>query len=848
MLDKVVLAMASFRDELAARRAEWSQRGPTEIMAAGNDLLTFLSDVLPPNGPVYYAAYTAPGQSWHHIMARSVGQLADYLVSCDQRGYEVYFALAGFAESNGARRRTRENARFLRACWLDIDVGPDKEAAQKGYASVKAATDAVMEFCSRISCNPTYLIGSGAGLHCYWAFPAALDLADWDRLAKTLKLACAAGGLRIDPVRTTDAASVLRPIGARNRKNPTNPRVVHIVEKGSAVDPKHFFAELTALAGTAEPHESHPHAVTTLGHFSLRDWLHTLPEHAQLSLLDEVCSAIPDSAWCSYETWTAIMAALGGIRGVRETAVIDLLVRHSARSPKWVADGWTHERLRAKFLTFKGGSITGLFALAEKYGWSPRRRNRTIPYEAHERAEAEEYLAARFIYVKSQHLYVDAVTKELIIPAALDESQFHLTQLICKSPRQLLKASPRAQRVSGLGYHPGAGVIYEEDGRMVANLYAHWAPDEIHPTREELDLWDWFINGQLFAGPADKTARDYFLDAIAYPLQHPGDRVASVPLLIGLEGGTGKSTLTEIVPRLLFGHRNVSTATQAEIESSFNDWQTGSQILCLPEIWIGGHRDAEKLANRLKDSVTSPVLRVHPKGLKGYSQPNRTTILATSNHENAVALSDGDRRWGIHVTSANKMPVGDARRLYDLLDGPRGPGVLRHIFMARDLSNFNPRGEPPLTEGKRLVIAASRSDAETAILDAWTNRDFPFDRDLVVLEDIREVLAAQGVDAGLRKIGDFLRRAPISATRLPLRPRVHATRQGAGGLPFRRYDRRTMVWAVRNANVWNSATESVISRHFSDGTPPVAHVTPPQCPVSPASKTSQQACSKTDAA
>jgi hypothetical protein len=375
-----------------------------------------------------------------------------------------------------------------------------------------------------------------------------------------------------------------------------------------------------------------------------------------------------------------------------------------------------------------------------------------------------------------------------------------------------------------------------------------WAPEALAPTKEERELWDWFIDGQLFSRPADKVAREYFLNAIAYPLQHPGQRVASVPLLIGTEGGTGKSTLMETIPRLLFGPTNVSTATQAEIESSFNDWQAESQILCLPEIWIGGHRDAEKLANRLKDSVTNPSLRVHPKGLKGYTQPNRTTILATSNYENAVALREGDRRWGIHVTLAKRMSAGDATTLYQFLHGPRGAGVLREIFMTRDLTRFNPFGEPPLTEGKKLVIAASRSDAEAAIFDAWTNRDFPFDRDLFILDDVRSVLAGQGTDISLRRISDIVRRPPIGATQLPGRPRVCANRNGVGAEPFRRYDRRYVVWAARNANVWRSATDSGISRHFAEGTPPVAQVTPPQPAAAAVDKTGPAASPTPDAA
>ena len=221
--------------------------------------------------------------------------------------------------------------------------------------------------------------------------------------------------------------------------------------------------------------------------------------------------------------------------------------------------------------------------------------------------------------------------------------------------------------------------------------------------------------------------------------------MASVPLLIGEEFGSGKSTLLERVPMLLYGTRNVTIATQSEIESGFNDWLANAQIVCFPEIWLGAHREAERLANRLKDVVTNPVLRVHPKGIRGYSQPNRATILATSNYENAVNLREGDRRWGVHVTNAPKCARRMLGRCIDFSIN-RGAGVLRHIFMQRDLAAFSPDGEPPLTVGKKLVIAASRSPAQAELVDAFEHNEDPFDWDLFVMEDLRGLLVRRGLD------------------------------------------------------------------------------------------------------
>jgi hypothetical protein len=756
-----------------------------------------------------------------------VAQFADDLAHYDRQGFEVYFAPASYTEERTAdsagkvRRRTRENVRFVKSLWLDIDVGDDKAASGKGYASLDLAIAAVDDFASKIEVRPTYVLRSGTGLHCYWAFREQVPVEEWGRVALALKRTCAAVGLLADPARTADATSVMRPVGTYHRKDPSNPREVSVLSRGESIDFKSFTTTLSALGYDRDPVKMGQRQDSCREISSICEYVCSLTEHAQLKLLDDACASIPDVIWSDYDAWIKIIAAFRGIRGIGEPKLLDLIAHHSERSLKWVDDQWDIGRLGRKFRSFRGGSIHTIFELAFQYGWRPR-GYRDTPFESNERDAAVNSLTSRFIYVASQHMYFDSSLKELISPSALDESQFHLTQQLGSTPRTLLKKSHLTEKVSGIGYHPGAAVIYEEDGRRLANTYIPWMPKELRPTAQETEAWNWFILKQLFGGPNDQAIRDYFLDAIAYPLQHPGNRVASIPLLIGAEPGTGKSTLTEVVPRRIFGPRNVSAVTQAEIESNFNDWQAGSLILCFPEIWIGGHRDAEKLANRLKDSVTSPVLRIHPKGLKGYSQSNRTTMLATSNYENAVSLREGDRRWGVHVTNAPKMSPADAQRLYEFLNSDRAPGVLRWIFARRDLSDFNPFGAPPSTAGKTIVIAASRSDAEDAIVEAWSNNEFPFDRDLVVLEDIRDLLARARLETSLRKIGDFLRRPPISATRLSARPRLNARRPTPLDPYGRHYEGRKSVWAVRNVSVWTAASETAVGKHFENSSPPAS--------------------------
>ena len=69
------------------------------------------------------------------------------------------------------------------------------------------------------------------------------------RLAHLLKRATLKAGLKIDPSRTTDIASVLRVPGTANRKDPGKPRPVRLLYMGAPNDYAHFVATLSVYAG-----------------------------------------------------------------------------------------------------------------------------------------------------------------------------------------------------------------------------------------------------------------------------------------------------------------------------------------------------------------------------------------------------------------------------------------------------------------------------------------------------------------------------------------------------------------------------------------------------------------------
>jgi len=171
------------------------------------------------------------------------------------------------------------------------------------------------------------------------------------------------------------------------------------------------------------------------------------------------------------------------------------------------------------------------------------------------------------------------------------------------------------------------------------------------------------------------------------------------------------------------------------------------------------------------------------------------------------------------------MTDAQAAALYAFLNSARAPGVLRGMFFCRDLSAFNPMGEPPMTAGKIRSIAACRSPLEAAIIDLFDDKEPPFDRELFVIEWVKRALVDQGwkLDhVALQKVAAIVQAKPISAQRLHGRIRIKVNRPSL--LPL---DGQYRVWCIRNPRVWDAMQSADISRHLETGAMPLESVPAP---------------------
>ena len=147
----------------------------------------------------------------------SIGDMADAARDLDSKGYDAYFALSTFNESNS---RKVSNVKQLKSFFLDLDCGETKD-----YPNQDEALKALQGFCKTLSLPKPKLVNSGRGIHAYWFLSEAIGIDDWLPVAERLKKLCGEHKLLADPAVTADAARVLRVPTTHNYKTTPPSRV-----------------------------------------------------------------------------------------------------------------------------------------------------------------------------------------------------------------------------------------------------------------------------------------------------------------------------------------------------------------------------------------------------------------------------------------------------------------------------------------------------------------------------------------------------------------------------------------------------------------------------------------------
>ena len=171
----------------------------------------------------------------------------------------------------------------------------------------------------------------------------------------------------------------------------------------------------------------------------------------------------------------------------------------------------------------------------------------------------------------------------------------------------------------------------------------------------------------------------------------------------------------------LVGERNSRVAQTKDLKGQFDGWIVGKLVVQVDEVYEAGNWD---LANKLKPLITEPRVSVNVKYGPQMEIENFARLVLFSNHGAPINIEEGDRRYFVFKSNAQPRDDGYYDQLYEFIDARDGMDAVYTFFSKRDLSRFNAFRRPPLTVGKKEIIADSVHPLRTYILECVQSGHF----------------------------------------------------------------------------------------------------------------------------
>jgi hypothetical protein len=203
------------------------------------------------------------------------------------------------------------------------------------------------------------------------------------------------------------------------------------------------------------------------------------------------------------------------------------------------------------------------------------------------------------------------------------------------------------------------------------------------------------------------------------------------------------------------------------------------------------HRD------RLKSLLTDMNIRINEKNLPRWTERFVARFLMFTNREDALPLSESDRRVYVVRCADNPRDANYYIDAYNRLKDPQFLAAVWATLVARDISKFNPGRRAPLNEMKSQMIAAGRTDDQQRAVEFCELCPFP----VVAAVDLMRIVVPLDLDESPRD--RKVRTNPVTAALRETGRQTHARKIRIG-------QDTTRAWILRDASKWAVCTPATI--------------------------------------
>lgn len=344
-----------------------------------------------------------------------------------------------------------------------------------------------------------------------------------------------------------------------------------------------------------------------------------------------------------------------------------------------------------------------------------------------------------WVYLSHADRFFNINHKEMLTEKAFDNNFCEFID----SPAEFALREVKIDRAYMAGYLPTAGKTFVLNGHKFFNTYNETNIPKVPPRLEGEDRENVErVNAHfrlLFPIEREREIAKSWFAYIVQTRQRPNWAL----LMQGVDGD-GRTFFGNMMAAVL-GGENARTINGSDLEDRFTSWAVGQLFTLIEEVRIVGHNRYDIL-NKMKPYVTNTTIPVREPYIGVYNAPNTTAYMLTTNFQNALPITDADRRYFIllsqwqdtkHIKQLTEE--GYFGKLYNTL---QSSGALRGWLLAYKLHpEFNPLGRAPESTGRQSMIDQNKSDEAVALDDLIESGFYhEISEDVVVVSKLAEIL------------------------------------------------------------------------------------------------------------
>lgn len=357
--------------------------------------------------------------------------------------------------------------------------------------------------------------------------------------------------------------------------------------------------------------------------------------------------------------------------------------------------------------------------------------------------------ARNFCYVTSTNHFFQYDTGRKFSPEVLDLAYQTSTNADVHAlrARDYLITVANVPQVEATRYEPAHEnrQFYTDNGVPYLNIYRATYPKADDSRADEA--------GEVFMEHlhnlvAERQYREWLIDWLCYPVVNPGKKIRWSVLLQGAQG-CGKTFLACAVAAVL-GQENVRKLAASDVFDRYNGWAFGSQLVFLEEVRVVGH-NRFAVMDRLKPCISDDQISVREMFEPPRTVPNITNYMMFTNHHDALAVTDEDRRYFVlksriqHREQVAELGDEYFDRIFGMLE--HNAGGLRAWMLKRKFTDgFKPNGRAPMTSYLTELATTAASPLAAAVEQAIQDNAHPLVApDLLSLQVLRTLLGEMNV-------------------------------------------------------------------------------------------------------